>query len=154
MQMNEPGGQPIRPYRRAALVALLAGLIVAAIPDATRPVRVTEPPAAIEIVAQPFASFHHGDPSRRRFGLLEFRGGLVLTSRFKEFGGLSSFRVAADGARFIAASDKGWWLKGRITYEGTRPTGIVEAEMAAMLGPDGRGLAARGCGRLITAPSA
>ena len=143
--MIEAGGKPIRPNRRA-LVALLAGLIVIAIPDATQTqtTRVAEPPAAIEIEAQPFTEFAHNDPTRRQFGLLEFRGGLVLTSRFKEFGGLSSFRVAADGAHFIAASDKGWWLRGRIIYEGTRPTGIAEAEMAAMLGPDGRPLAARG----------
>jgi hypothetical protein len=143
MRMIEAGGKPVRPRRRA-LVVLLAGLFVVAIPDATQTARVAEPPAAIEVVAQPFTGFEHSDPTRRQFGLLEFRGGLALTSRFKEFGGLSSFRVAADGARFIAASDKGWWLKGRITYEGRRPTGIVEAEMAAMLGPDGGTLAGRG----------
>jgi hypothetical protein len=143
MRMIEPKEKPDRPRRRA-LVALLAGLIVVAIPDATQTARIAEPPAAIEVTAQPFANFDHGDPSRRQFGLLEFRGGLVLTSPFKEFGGLSSIRVAADGAHFIAASDKGWWLKGRITYQGTRPTGIAEAEMAAMLGPDGRTLAGRG----------
>src|SRR5438876_5146247 len=141
--MIEAGGKPIRPRRRA-LVALLAALVVVAIPDATQTARVAEPPVAIEVTAQSFTEFAHNDPTRRQFGLLEFRGGLVLTSRFKEFGGLSSFRVAADGAHFIAASDQGWWLRGRITYEGTRPTGIVEAEMAAMLGPDGRTLAARG----------
>ena len=47
--------------------------------------------------------------------MLEFRGGLVLTSRFKEFGGISAIRVQPDGAHFIAATDKGWWLRGRIT---------------------------------------
>jgi hypothetical protein len=129
---------------RRALVTLLAGLIVVATPGATQTARVAQPPAAIEIAAEPLEGFDHRDPTRRQFGLLEFRGGLVLTSRFKEFGGLSAIRVAADGANFVAATDKGWWLKGRITYAGKRPTGIVEAEMAAMLGPDGRPLAARG----------
>src|SRR5262249_24658912 len=38
---------------------------------------------------------------------------------------------------------KGWWLRGRITYAGTRPTGIADAEMAPILGPDGRPLYAR-----------
>ncbi len=51
--------------------------------------------------------------------------------------------MAADGANFIAASDRSWWLRGRITYTGTRPTGITAAEMAPMLGPDGRTLASR-----------
>jgi hypothetical protein len=51
--------------------------------------------------------------------------------------------MEADGANFIAATDRAWWLRGRITYDGTRPTGITAAEMAPMLGPDGRTLAAR-----------
>jgi hypothetical protein len=80
----------------------------------------------------------------RLFGLLEFRGGLVLTSSFKQFGGMSSIRMQSDGASFIAANDQGWWLRGRLTYDGIRPTGIVDAEMAPMLGTDGRPLAARG----------
>ncbi len=102
------------------------------------------PPAAIEIQAQPIPAFDHRDPSRRRFGMLDYRGGLVLTSAFSEFGGISSMNMASDGANFIAASDRSWWLRGRITYAGTRPTGITGAEMAPMLGPDGRTLRARG----------
>jgi hypothetical protein len=103
-----------------------------------------ERPVAIEIAAQPITAFDIGDSSRRQFGLLEFRGGLVLRSPYKHFGGLSAIRVASNGAHFIALSDKGWWLRGRILYQGTRPIGIVDAEMAPMLGPDGAPLAARG----------
>jgi hypothetical protein len=113
------------------------------LPGAAQAPRPPEPPARIEIQAQPLNGFDHGDPSRRRFGMLDFRGGLSLTSRFKEFGGVSAIRVQGDGARFIAATDKGWWLRGRITYEGKQPTGIVDAEMAPMLGPDGASLASR-----------
>src|SRR5262245_30493591 len=47
-------------------------------------------------------------------------------------------------AHFIALTDKGWWFRGRILYEGTRPSGIADAEMAPILGADGRPLAARG----------
>ena len=82
-------------------------------------------PSAIEIRAEPIAAFDHRDPDRRRFGMLDFRGGLVLTSPFKEFGGISSINVAPDGANFIAATDRSWWLRGRIVYSGTRPTGIT-----------------------------
>ncbi len=35
-------------------------------------------------------------------------------------------------------SDKGWWFRGRIVYEGTRPSGIADAEMAPILGADGQ----------------
>jgi hypothetical protein len=126
----------------AAAIALCAGLALA-IPGSAQTPKVPEPPAAIEIAAQRLNGFDHTDSNRRQFGLLEFRGGLALTSPFKEFGGISSIRVQPDGANFIAASDKGWWLKGRIVYDGTRPTGIADAQMAAMQGPDGFTLASR-----------
>jgi hypothetical protein len=69
---------------------------------------------------------------------------MVLTSPFRRFGGLSSIRVEPDGQRFLAVTDKGHWLRGRITYDGDAPSGIAEAEMAPILGADGRPLAARG----------
>jgi hypothetical protein len=127
----------------AAALGLLAALALSAIPGSAQTPRVPDPPARIDIQAQRLTGFDHSDSSRRRFGMLEFRGGLVLTSKFKEFGGLSAIRVQPDGANFIAATDKGWWLRGRVTYEGKRPTGVADAEMAAMLGPDGLSLASR-----------
>jgi hypothetical protein len=130
-----------------AAIALIAVLAVALPAGAERVLKkgAAPPPApeAIEIQAQPIPAFDHREPDRRRFGKLDFRGGLVLTSKFKEFGGLSSLNMAPDGANFLSASDRGWWLRGRITYAGTRPTGIAAAEMAPMLGPDGRTLASR-----------
>jgi hypothetical protein len=128
---------------RGLAVALVAGLVLSALPGSAQTPKVPDPPAAIEIQAQRLAGLDHGDPARRKFGMLEFRGGLVLTSRFKEFGGISAIRVQPDGAQFIAATDKGWWLRGRITYEGKRPTGVADAEMAPILGPDGLSLALR-----------
>jgi len=124
--------------------ALLLALALATQSDLARAQRAPDPPTSIQITAQRLPGFDHSDSSRRQFGLLEFRGGLVLTSSFKQFGGLSAIRVQADGANFIALSDKGWWLKGRIVYDGNRPSGIADAEMAPILGPDGFALAARG----------
>ncbi|MPZ39024.1 MAG: twin-arginine translocation pathway signal [Rhizobiales bacterium] len=130
-----------------ALVALLAvALLAVTLPapaPASRQDERPSAPSAIEIDAQPVPSFDHRDPDRRRFGMLDFRGGLVLTSPFREFGGVSSISVAPDGMTFVAATDRSWWLRGRITYNGTRPTGITDAEMAPMLGSDGRTLASR-----------
>lgn len=102
------------------------------------------PPIAIEVRAQPITAFDPHDPSRQRFGQLEFRGGLTLTSPYREFGGLSAIRMAPDGAQFISLSDHGRWFKGRLTYEGTRPVGIADPVMAPILGPDGQPLMARG----------
>jgi hypothetical protein len=123
---------------------LVGAVALAAIQVGARPQPSADPPVAIEVNAEPFSTFEIRDATRRQFGLLEFRGGLVLRSPYKHFGGLSALRVEDDGARFIAASDKGWWLRGRIAYEGTRPVGITNVEMAPMLGGNGRPLAARG----------
>jgi hypothetical protein len=106
--------------------------------------REPDPPARIEITARPIAAFDPREPRRVRFGALTFRGGVSLSSSHAHFGGISAIRVAADGAQFLAVSDKGHWLRGRIVYEGARPIEIADAEMAPVLGPDGRPLAARG----------
>jgi hypothetical protein len=125
------------------LAWLAAMLLVVAAPGAAQ-APVADPPVAIDIRAERLTAFDIRDPSRRQFGLLEFRGGLVLRATSRLFGGLSAIRVAADGAGFIAVTDKGWWLRGRIEYDESRPSGIADAEMAPILGPDGRPLAARG----------
>ena len=107
--------------------------------------RAPEPPARIEIAAAPIDAFDPRAPSQVRFGALEFRGGMALTSSHRDFGGLSAIRVGPDGAQFVALTDKAHWLTGRIVYDGERrPRAIAAAVMAPMLGPDGRTLAARG----------
>src|SRR5262249_25624454 len=73
------------------------------------------PPVAIEVRSEPITAFDVRDPSLRQFGLLEFRGGLVLRSSYEHFGGISAIRVAPDGAHFIALTDKGWWFRGRMS---------------------------------------
>jgi hypothetical protein len=104
---------------------------------------VTEP-VSIEVNARPLAGFDTRDRSRVRFGELEFRSGLVLTSGFRGFGGLSGLRLDAKGERFIAISDKGGWFTGRITYRAKEMTGLADVEAAPMLGPDGKPITARG----------
>jgi hypothetical protein len=124
------------------LAAALVGFALHALADPEKP-KVPEAPVRIEVRARPIAAFEPRDPSRHRFGQLEFRGGLELTSTYKEFGGISAIRVRPDGGRFLSVTDQGRWLRGRIVYDGTRPKGIVEAEMAPILGLDGKPLAAR-----------
>src|SRR4029079_9485541 len=83
-------------------------------------------------------------PARTRFGALEFRGGLVLESPHRDFGGVSGMAVAADGQHFLSVTDKGNWLRGRIVYRGNTPIAVTDAEMAPILGPDGKPLNGRG----------
>jgi hypothetical protein len=98
----------------------------------------------IDITATPITSFDNRDPTRTRFGDFEFRGGLELSSRHPAFGGVSALHVEPDGNHFIAATDRGSWVRGRIVYRDAKPAGISEAEIAPILGADGRPLAARG----------
>jgi hypothetical protein len=148
--------------RRGFLTSTAAGLSALATPGfapgVARAQPATRPPAkpvapdeftvtapiAIEVNARPIASFDTRDHSHVRFGSLEFRSGLVLTSRFRGFGGLSGLRLDASGERFIAISDKGSWFTGRIVYKGREMTGLAEVEAAPMLGADGRPITARG----------
>jgi hypothetical protein len=131
--------------RRSALAALLAfSLAFTAFRSIAGEIpRGPEPVTPIEVRAAPIPFFEPRDPTRTRFGALEYRGGMVLTSPYRQFGGISAIRVAADGASFLTVSDIGRWWRGRIVYDGTRPVGIADAEMAPLLGLDGRPLGAR-----------
>jgi hypothetical protein len=127
-----------------ALGAFLVLLIVIPASAQTPPnTRAPDAPVQIAITARPIPTFEPRNPTRTEFGALTYRGGMSLMASHAEFGGISSIRVQADGERFLAVSDKGRWLRGRITYDGTRPAGIVDAEMAPVLGADGKPLAAR-----------
>lgn len=125
---------------------LLALGVVVAFTVATREIGAEERLAeltAINVQARVIDAFDPREASKRRYGSLEFRGGLELTSPSKHFGGLSALRVAADGGRFLSLTDKGNWMRGRIVYEGDKPVRIADVEIAPMLGSDGKPLAAR-----------
>jgi hypothetical protein len=129
--------------RRYGATWLLVALLAVLGPAAAQAPKPADGVRRIAIRAQPIASFLASDASIRRFGQLEFRGGLALTSPDKAFGGLSSLHVARDGRQFVAVSDRGNWLRGDLRYEGERLVGIANAEMAPMLGPDGRPMTRR-----------
>ncbi len=97
-------------------------------------------PERITVRALPIASFDNRDPTRVRFGALEFRGGLELTSSFSAFGGISGL-LMPDHSHLVAITDNGSWLKARLVYDGGRLTDLADVEMAPLLGADGRPLA-------------
>jgi hypothetical protein len=120
----------------------------AALPAAASAQVVTGPtakaPVSIDVEARPIPAFDTRDRSHLRFGSLQYRSGLVLTSKFSGFGGLSGLRLDPKGERFIAISDKGTWFTGRIVYRGDIMAGLADVEAAPMLGADGRPIAGRG----------
>lgn len=133
------------PGRRRLLLGAAAALPVAAAGLAPRPAAARTPaPVAIEVAARPVASFDLRDPSHVRYGELEFRSGLVLTSSFRGFGGLSGLRLDAAGERFVAISDKGDWFTGRLVYRGRQLAGLADVVAAPMLDADGSRITARG----------
>ena len=125
----------------ALLVALAIAVVSFAFADAPR---YATAPLRIEIDATSITSFDNRDPLQTRFGDLEFRGGLALTSKNPAFGGISGIHVEQDGSHFIAVTDRGSWLRGRVVYRDGKPEAVADAEMAPVLGPDGRPLAVRG----------
>ena len=94
---------------------------------------------AITVEARVIDSFDRTDATRKTFGKLEFRGGLVLSSASKNFGGWSALAVDPDGRRLLAISDTGVWMTGEIAYAGLghKPTGIRNARIGPLLGTNG-----------------
>jgi len=124
--------------------AIAGTLLVIAIAWAAEGLRTSAAPTRIAVDATPIAAFDNRDPTRVRFGALEFRGGLVLTSNYKAFGGISALHMEPDGAHFLAVTDNGSWLKARIVYDNGKPSGFADAEMAPALASDGSTLASHG----------
>ncbi|NPU14410.1 twin-arginine translocation pathway signal [Bradyrhizobium sp. 83002] len=98
----------------------------------------------IEVKARPLPSFDLRDRTHLRFGMLQYRSGVALTSPFSGFGGLSGIRLDANGERFLAISDKGGWFTGRIVYSGREIAGLADVEATPLLAPDGRPITERG----------
>src|ERR1700743_2304128 len=138
--------------RRRLLECAAAGISTLAIPEIVRAQSkavvkdetFVAAPVSIDVNARPIASFDPRDRSHVRFGSLEWRSGLVLTSAFHGFGGLSALRLDPAGEKFVSLSDKGSWFTGRIVYNGREMTGLADVEVAPMLGVDGRSPTARG----------
>src|SRR5262245_66587299 len=87
--------------RRTMLAGALAGAGAALAPTLGRAEDKDPPPPSsiesLEIDARPIRHFERGRPDVKRFGQLEFRGGLVLGSSSANFGGWSGLVMEADG---------------------------------------------------------
>ncbi|MDO8876636.1 MAG: esterase-like activity of phytase family protein, partial [Pseudolabrys sp.] len=130
----------MRSHRRLMLAVALIGSLVGVGTYAVSAARIAAAPTKVDVRATPITSFDNRDPSLTRFGALEFRGGLALTAAFEPFGGVSGLHMEPDGSRFLAVTDRGSWLRGRIVYRDGRPDGIADTEMAPMLDADGKPL--------------
>ena len=138
--------------RRSFIGHAAAGFSTLALPRLAQAQPATEPPprtsqiehavtepVAIEVNARPIPAFEPRDRARTRFGSLQYRSGLVLTSPHRGFGGLSGLRfLDSKGERFLALSDQGTWFTGSIRYSGRAMVGLDDVEAAPVLNAEGR----------------
>ncbi|HYF56033.1 MAG TPA: esterase-like activity of phytase family protein, partial [Salinarimonas sp.] len=94
-------------------------------------------PTPVAIRAEPIPAFGPDE----RVGALRFRAGLALASPHGAFGGFSGLWRAPDGGSLVAISDDATWLTARVAREAGRLSGLDEARLAPVLGPDGTPLA-------------
>lgn len=94
---------------------------------------------SITINSTPLQGFETAAPDRVRFGPLDYLGGLILRAEAPRFGGMSGLVIDASGM-LLAVTDHGWWLRAKLLTDNDRPTGLANAEMAPILGPDGKPL--------------
>ena len=139
-----------RPSRRWVIGGSCAAAFVFAVSFAVaEALHPATAPTQIAVRAAPIEAFDNHDPSRTQFGSLAFRGGLVLTSDYRAFGGISALHMESDGEHFVAVTDRGSWLTARIVYKDGHPAALADAEMAPVLGPDGKPLAPAGPNKRI-----
>ena len=127
---------------RRALACLI--LAAALLPPAAADAATRKKPGLVPIIV-------HTEPVERfsrvgeatRFGEFEFRGGLILSSPLRTFGGLSGFDLREDGSRFLAVSDLGSWFSGRLVRSAGHLVGIAETTWGPMLNAKGRPLTNR-----------
>ncbi len=94
---------------------------------------------SITINATPLQGFEIAAPDRVRFGPLDYLGGLILRAEAPRFGGLSGLAIDPAGT-LLAVTDHGWWFRAKLLTDNDRPTGLSNAEMAPIIGPDGKPL--------------
>lgn len=99
-------------------------------------------PRVLTVTATPIPSFTRSEPDRVRFGALEFLGGLVLEADDDRFGGISGIRMLDDNDGFLAITDRGHWLRGRLVLDGRRLVGVENLTIAPMLDANRSRLAA------------
>jgi len=141
-QRFTPGLKPVRAGLVAASVITGAVIVSGSIALAanSKPSLGLDKPQPLPITAAPLASFTKTGGATAPQGPLVWRGGIVLSAQTDKFGGYSGLLVSADGRDLLAISDAGGWLKARIDYTGTRPTGLSSAAIGSLVARDGKPL--------------
>ncbi len=100
-------------------------------------------PKSIIVEANPVV-FDTLDPARTGFGRLQWRGGLVLSSDYKKFGGFSGLVLSKNGRKMVAVSDRGKWMSARLNYKDGNLTGIENVRIGPLLNKKSRPFRGKG----------
>lgn len=107
--------------KKIATVLRIAVCLAAVLPNTTcTGLLVTERIAAgpVPVTVEQIA-LSASDPQRQTVGELIYRGGLALHGTGAGLGGLSAIAMDSDGAGFLAISDIGYWVRGRLEFDTT-----------------------------------
>ncbi|MDF2231412.1 esterase-like activity of phytase family protein [Albimonas sp. CAU 1670] len=129
--MRTEPGRPTRARLLRAVAPALA-LALAACGPPPAPAGEAAPPAPLLLQAQPFPAALPAGARLRLLSAIELRGDRA------DFGGLSALEVDPRGERFVALTDQGVWVEGRIRRAGGRLSEASEATFAPMLSGDVR----------------
>jgi hypothetical protein len=93
---------------------------------------------AVPVVSQQITNFRIGS-DQKRFGSLEFVGGLEVSSSNPLLGAVSSIRFRADAKSFVAVLDTGHWLEGSVTRDAQGLlSGLADVTVTSMMDSKGR----------------
>jgi len=99
-----------------------------------------KPGKKLSVDATPVTGFLTERPQQRKFGRLEFLGGLELNSDHDDFGGISGFSFLENASKFLAVTDKGKWISGVLVRVGSVPAGISETRIGSLRKANGKKL--------------
>ncbi len=115
---------------------LAAALFMFAVPAISKP-------KSIMVEAKPVI-FDALDPARTSFGRLQWRGGLVLSSGYKKFGGFSGLVLNKNGNKMVAVSDRGKWMSARLLYKDGYLAGVENVLIGSLLNKKSRPFRGKG----------
>lgn len=131
------GGRKRQAATLVCAAVLTASLVMAA---DNKPKLKKSEPQSIEVTVRSILSFDKTAPNKQRFGRLEWRGGVELSSPSKHFGGWSGLTLNKSGNALLAVSDAGTWMRGKLTYDKGRLTGLAGTKIAPLNALNGKRL--------------
>lgn len=126
------GGLRRVPVLGLAVLAVCVGLGSGDVSASRKPDTLPSEIRSIDVRAEPLSGFDKVNSGRRKFGQLEWIGGLRLRSDDKYFGGLSGLSLNADGKGFVMVSDAGLWMTGNLAYQDSRPTALEDVKIGPL----------------------